>query len=317
MPKNITKTNKTTATSDTPPRKRKLAEPKHRSFRLEKHFPRAPRPAIAGSFLLFRRAFGILKQNWKLFLGITAVYALLNLLLVQNFFGIDVSAAKDSAQSFLHGHWGKVANGFSVIGYLFGSAGTSPSTSAYRLILAIIGSLAMIWALRQVLAGTPRVRIRDSFYEGMYPLVPFILIFLVISLQLIPITIALYLYGVVGASGLMEASLWALVIGALAVLTLYMVSSSIFALYVACLPGMTPVASLKAAADLVRHRRLAVVSRLIMLPIMLIVLLAVVMIPLIIFATPAVTIVFFLFLMVALPVIHSYFYCLYRELLNE
>lgn len=307
---------KTTKPTKTPASPRKLARPTYRSFRLQKRIPREKRLAVKGSFRLFRSTLGVLRHNWKLFLGITAIYALLNILLVQGFFNVDVASVKQSVESTIGGHWGKIAGGFSAINYLIGASGTDSSTNAYRLILSIIASLAFIWAFRQLYANNT-LRVRDSFYEGMYPLIPFIVVFIVISLQLVPLTLGLYLYSVVGAASGTEAILWIIILAILAILTLYMLSSSIFALYIACLPGMTPLAALRSAVQLVRYRRFIVLSRLIMLPIIVFIIVALVMIPLVVLATPVVAVVFFIFLMTVLPIVHGYLYALYRELLRE
>jgi hypothetical protein len=295
---------------------RSLAVPRYRSFRLQKRLPRAPMPTIAGSFILLGRSLGLLKRHWKLFLGIVAVYALLNLLLVQNFFGIDISATKATAEQTLTGTWGKVTGGFSVLTYMFGASGNSPSTNAYRLILGFIGSLAMIYALRQIIAGK-NVRIRDGFYLGMYPLIPFVLVFLVISLELIPIALATYLFTAVGNSNGAETVLWIIVLTSLTAVTLYLLSSSILALYIVCLPGVAPLTALRSAVRLVRGRRAVAIRRLLFLPLVLAILLSVVMIPIIWLATPLASVVFFIFLMIVLPLVHAYLYNLYRELLHE
>lgn len=311
MPKNSSKSKK----HDAVPRTLKI--PKYQSFRLQKkRLPKPAVPRIPGSFRLLRMSLGVLRRNWKVFLGIAGVYALLNLLLVQNFFGIDISGAKAGLEAAVSGGWGKLMSGFSLLTYLFGNAGTASSTSAYRLILMVIASLAIIWALRQVRAGT-KVRIRDPFYNGMYPMIPFVLVFLAASVQLVPLAIALYFFTVAGAYGVVEILLWTGVLGLLSGLTLYWLSSSLFALYIVCLPNTRPMEALRMAVDLVRYRRWAVIRRVLFLPVATLVVLAAVMLPIIFFVTPLAVWAFFLFLMVVLPVVHSYMYTLYRELLHE
>jgi hypothetical protein len=307
------KQSKEVASSNTP---RRVEAATYTSFRLQKKLKKPVRGRIPSSFRLFRQSLGLIKRNWKLFLGIITVYAILNVVLVQGFFTVDVVTAKSSLSQALSEGWGRLFGGVSVLSYMFGNAGTAASTSAYRLILLIIASLATIWSLRQVLAGE-KTRIRESFYGGMYPLIPFILVFLVICLQLIPLTIAIYLYGVAGANGGMEMTLWVTLFALLAGLTLYMISASLFALYIVCLPGMEPMNALRAATDLVKHRRAFTIRRLLFLPSIMLLGLAIVMTPLIFTAPPVAVAVFFVFLMAAPTVVHSYMYLLYRELLRE
>jgi len=186
--------------------------------------------------------------------------------------------------------------------------------------LVIVASLAIIWALRQVLSGT-RPRIRDAYYKGMYPLIPFILVLLVIGLQLLPLLIGSTLFSLVISNGiavyLVEKLVWALLFAALALLSLYMISSSIFALYIVTLPDMTPLKALRSARQLVRYRRWTILRKILFLPILLVVVAAVVMLPIIVWLTPLAQWVFFVLTLFAIAAVHSYVYSLYRELLDD
>jgi hypothetical protein len=295
---------------------RQLKTPTYRAFRLQKKISKPQTVKIPGSFKILRKSFKVLTDNWKLFLGITVVYAILNLILVQGFFGGDLATTKANAENAITGQWSKLAGGISGLSYLFGNAGNTPETGVFRFALVVIGSLAVIWALRQVLAGQKQ-RIRDSFYSGMYPLIPFILILIVISLEIAPLALGMYLFNLTGATNGVEITLWALILGLLSALTLYLLSSSIFALYIVCLPNMPPVKALRTAVSLVRHRRFFVLRRLLFYPLFVTITVALVMVPLIIFLTPLAVAVFFVILMLILPLSHSYVYSVYRELLYD
>lgn len=312
MPKKNSTAKKTSSSSETV--KRKIQTPKYRSFRLQKRLPKAQVAKPVGALALIKQTASLIARNWKLFLGIVIISALLNALFVQGFFTTDVAATKQNVEATTHGLGGKLLGGLSGLGVLSG-AGNDVSTSAYRFILLVIISLAVIWTIRRLLSGE-KARIRDGFYVGMYPLVPFILVFLVISLELIPIAIGTYLFSIVGASGGVEIILWSLVLLGLVILTLYMLSSSIFALYIACLPDMQPIAALKSAVQLVRRRRVTVVSRLLALPLLLVIGFGLIMLPVIMWLTPLSAATFFILLMVTLPVVHIYLYLLYRDLLH-
>jgi len=56
--------------------------------------------------------------------------------------------------------------------------------------------------------------------------------------------------------------------------------------------------------------------KMLFLPLMIFVLAAVVMIPVILVATPAAPVVYFVLTMLVLPIAHAYLYALYRELLR-
>jgi hypothetical protein len=286
----------------------------YRTLRLQKRI-RHP-VALPSARNITVQAARLLWRHRRLFLGITLVYAVLNFLFVQGFSaGSDISTVKDSFS-------GVFTKGLGVFAVLLGTAGstTSPTAGAYQIFLAIITSLAVIWALRQVLAGrTPRVK--DTFYQGMFPLVPFILVLLVIGVQLLPMVIGAGLYTAVINNGIAlyaaEKLTWAVLCGALTLLTFYLITSSIFALYIVTLEDMTPMQALRSARGLVAHRRWTVLRKLLCLPIILVVAAGVIMLPFILVLTPLAEWVFFLLTMFSMVAAHAYVYTLYRELLNE
>lgn len=300
---------------------RRLKRPEYKSLRLQKRIKHPVK--IPSVYRLTKTASKTLWGNKKIFIGITLVYGLLNLLLVQGIAGSnDASSLKASFDDAFSGSMGSLISGFGVFAFMVGSAGNanSQTAGAYQLFLALIGSLAMIWALRQVLSGK-KIRIRDSFYKGMYPLIPYILVLLVVGLQLLPFLIGSTMYTLVINNGIavlpIERILWALLYFLLALLSLYMLASSVFATYIVTLPDMTPLNALRSARELVKHRRWTVLRKIICLPIILLAVAAIIMLPIIMLATFLAQWVFFILTMSALIATHTYMYTLYRELLNE
>lgn len=278
---------------------------------------------LPNSWQLARKASLTLWGHRKFFLGTTLVYGLLDIILAQALSGgTDVSSLKNTLNQASTGHFGALGSGLSIFGTLLGSTAGNAGTSAgaYQFFLVLIASLAVIWALRQVLSGNP-ARIRDTYYRGMYPLVPFVLVLLVIAAQLIPLLIGSTVYALVINNGiavlLVEKLAWALLFALLAAWSLYMVSSSLFALYIVTLPDMTPLTALRSAKDLVRRRRWTVLPKILCLPVMLLMAGAIIMLPIIIWLTPLSKWVFFLLTILSLPAIHAYMYTFYRELLDE
>lgn len=300
---------------------RRLKSANYKSFRLTKRIKHPVK--LPSVWRLAKVASLTLWENRGLFISIVLLYGLLNLLLVQGLAsGTDVGSLKHSLNQVFTGNWGSIASAATVFVVLVGSAGngSSQTAGAYQVILAVVTSLAVIWALRQVLAGK-HLRARDAYYRGVYPLVPFVLVLVVIGLQLIPFLIGAMLYSAVITGGiavyLIEKVLWALLFITLALLSLYMVASSLFALYIVTLPDMTPMKALRSARELVRYRRWTVLRKILALPFILLIAAAVIMVPIIIWLTPLSQWVFFLLTMVALVAVHAYMYTLYRELLNE
>lgn len=279
--------------------------------------------ALPNVWRLSRQAAAALWNHKKLFIGLTIIYGLLNLVLVQGLASnTDVSGLKNEFNQVFKGDLGQVATSLSIFATLVGSAGngSSDTAGAYQLFLVLLASLAIIWALRQTQAGAV-IRVRDAYYKGIYPLVPFILVLLAIGLQLLPLIIGTGLYSLVIANGIAtvaaEKICWALLAILLALLSFYMISSSLFALYIVTLPDMTPMKALRSARQLVRFRRWTVLRKVLFLPVALLVAAAIIMVPIIIFLTPVAQWIFFILTMLALVAVHSYMYSLYRELLNE
>ncbi|HWT56150.1 MAG TPA: hypothetical protein VN031_03935 [Candidatus Microsaccharimonas sp.] len=287
---------------------------------------RPVRPRLPGIFKLAKQSYRLVVMNWKLIAGITLVYGVLNIVLVHSLNGgLSASDIRTQLDQLSQGGWNHIASGLGVFMLLLSSSNrstTSDAASVYQTFLLIISSLALVWAYRQFLSDKQvPLRIRDGFYRGMYPLVPVILVLLVIVVQLIPMLIGGVLFTTVISNGIavsgLQIAFWAIPFLVLFFISLRMISASIFALYIVSLPDMTPMRALRSARDLVRFRRLAVFARLIALPLILLVGLAILMLPFILLATALTQWVFFVLSMAVLPIAHAYLYTLYRELLNE
>lgn len=302
---------------------RKIKQPKYKSFRVSKKI-KQPRQKLPNSFRLFKSAVKLLLKKWRLFGGIVVVYLILTVVLVKGF-GVssDISQLKTTVLELFQGGTAQLVTGLTLFSVLLSNANTTASevAGAYQSVLLIVISLVLIWALRQTLAEKPvAVSVKDSFYKGLYPLIPFILVLLVIGLQLLPLVFANFLYTVVFGGGLavtaLEQVLWGVLIFLLVLLTLYMVTSSVFALYIVTLPNIRPMQSLRSARDLVIYRRWLIMRKVLFLPLALLVLAAVIVVPIIILSPAVAEWVFFVLSMSGLAITHSYFYQLYRELLK-
>lgn len=297
---------------------RKLKTGSYKSFTLQKPIKTAE-SKLPSSFKLLKGTFSVMKHNWKPFLGIIIIYGVLNLLLVQSFNASDIGKTKDNLDGINQGTFGGILSSTMLFIYMASASGniSNSTAGAYQLFLTLITSLALIWTLREIYADK-KVRIRDGFYWGMYPLIPFILVILTAVIQLVPVIIAGYVYNLVtsgiAATGV-ETLLWAITFVFFGIVSLYMLSSSLFALYIVCLPDVQPMEALKSARELVRYRRWTVMRKLIFLPIFLLISGAVLIIPLIYFAPVIAGATFLLTSMFGLPIIHGYIYRLYRELL--
>ncbi|HWB39354.1 MAG TPA: hypothetical protein VG604_03910 [Candidatus Saccharimonadales bacterium] len=318
-------TKKSPADSKKPVRVPRKLEPKrHPRWQFWRRLPANQLPSkLPSSWRLTKLSAKTLRGHWKLFGKISLIYGVLNLALVRGFSsGIDIGSLRSSFDQAVGVSSGSFTSGIGTFVSLLGSASTSgnPGAGTYQLFLVLFVSLAVIWALRQVAADHP-ANARGAYYQGMYPLIPFILVTIVIGLQLIPLTIGSFIYSIVISNGIAvgfwEHAFWLAIFVLLAALSIRMICSSIFALYIVTLPDMTPMSALRSARRLVKHRRLSILRKLLWLPILLLIILAVILVPVIIWIDPITQWLFLLLIMCAPAAIHAYIYTLYRELLND
>lgn len=279
-------------------------------------------PKLMGAFKILGRSILNLTDHWPQFLTILLIYVLLNLVFVSGFTNLAGGAGLQAdVNGIFHGSTSHLAAGSSFFESLLSSSANSGSdlSSTYQIILDVIFSLVVIWCLRVVLSAKKQLRVSDGFYKGLYPLIPAVLIGLLITVELIPMLIGSYIYGVVMGNGLsanfLQDGLWLTVLFVLTALSMYFVTSSIFAFYIVTLPDMRPMVALRSARKLVKHRRLLIFRKIIFLPICLLIIGFVILIP---FAEilPGETYWLYLILIsLALFIAHSYMYTLYRELL--
>ena len=318
-PKVVPKKLESSRLTDTP---RILKKQKYNSFRLHKKI-KPTQPKIGSAFSYFKKSLVHIQRHWKIFGGITLVYVVLTIILVRGFgSGTDVTDLKDVFSELYEGRLGGLLTAGSIFGFIVTSSGSTNSSEAgvYQSIVLLLVTLATIWSLRQTLSGS-KIRVRDAFYKGMYPLIPFIGVLFIIGLQLIPLAIAGWLYGIIIAGGVattvLEKSLCIIMLFLLALLSLYMIVSSIFALFIVALPDMTPIRALRSARQLVLHRRWIVLRKVIVLPIFLLLAAAGIMLPVLLWATDIAEWIYLFISLFGWILCICYMYTIYRDLLYE
>jgi len=295
-------------------------KPKYKSFRLHKPI-KLTQSKLPTWWHLFQKSLALIKANKKAILIFVIVYALLNIFLVRGLTStVDVEGVKDSLSSIVGEESSGFASGFTAFGLLIDAStkGSGEVAQVYQTFLLIFASLALIWLFRQQQAGN-KVTMKMGFYRGMYPMVPFSLVLIVISLQMIPALIGNFLYTTVISNDLvvggLEQTAWLLLFGSTLLLSLYMISSSAIALYIVTLPEMTPMIALRQAKELVQHRRFALILRMIAIILIIFALLFIIVLPVIFFAPTIAEWMFFVVTVIAVPLVHGYMFSLYRELL--
>lgn len=262
----------------------------------------------------------LLRQNWRLLIGIVAIYAILSLVLVRGLTNnADINTLRQQLNQASNGQYAQLASGVGVFAYLIGSAAANLS-GGYQLFLLLVTSLAIIWALQQITIGQ-RTSVRSAYYRGMSPLVPLVLVLLVIGLQLLPLALGLTAYSILINNGILigflEQTLAIVLLIGMAILSLYMVSSSAIALYLVTTPGMTPRQALRAAKQLARGQRWTLMRKIAYVPLALLISGTIIMVPAIGAFGGGAAAVFFVFTLAGLLTMHTYLYTLYRVVAHE
>lgn len=273
---------------------------------------------IPNSFRLVGQVYQIFRANWRKLLGIVIVYLILNVIFASGIGTItsSISSIKDNLQTS-----GQLSGALTGFGTLVGSSGSNSSQTGSMLqsLLIVIESLVIIWSLRQILANKA-ITVKEAYYHSMAPFIPFVLVVSVIIIQLLPVVlgsaIASTILSVIFNSSATLTVVFTIIFILLASWSIYLISSSVFALYIVTLPDMEPLKALRSAKNLVKYRRWPLLRRLLFLPIFILLVMAVICIPLILYATFLVAPVFYFLSMVAILFVHTYLYSLYRSLLE-
>lgn len=299
---------------------RKLALPKrtwHNPRTWRRNLPLPPRNKISSVTKLLRQAFALLGKDWRTFGGISLVYAVGVFIFVKSF---SVSSSITDTETLS----GVQASGvfdetFTKLSTLFAdaSASISAASGVYQIIISTICVLALIWAFRQLLSHE-KAGVKSSFYQGMTPLVKYLLVLAMIGVQLIPVALGSYLFSIIIGSGMFFGwELWAagFVFVLLALWSMRLVTHSIFALFITTLPDMTPLKSLQSAKKMVYRRRLTLWRKLLGAVLYFALVTLLVMLPFVIWLPAAASWVLFILTVLAVPYGQAYLYVLYREIL--
>ena len=275
----------------------------------------------------------------KLFVILAVIYSVLTVALIglgsQESYGALLDTLRNTSADLFDGDWGQLGEA----GLLFASVATSGLTGTltevqqvYSGLLLLLVWLSTVWLLRNTLAGHA-VTVRDALYNAGAPILSTFLVALALIIQLLPLGIAIIGYSAASSSGLLdegiEAMLFWIAASLLALLSLYWVVSSFFAMIIVTLPGMYPLRALTTAGDMVIGRRIRIVLRIVWMTVVIALVWALVLIPFILFdgwiksVAPAIDgvpiIPVIVLILSTLSIIWSagYVYLLYRKVVED
>lgn len=244
----------------------------HRSFRRTRRRDYVRPLALPKIIPFTREVFRTLWKNRKIFLPLMVIYIVLYGLLVgigsQDTYTQVTDFMKESGGTLLSGGWASLAQSGLTLATL-GISGLNEQLTevqqVFAVLLGVMAWLTTVWLLRNILAGH-KVKMRDGLYNAGAPLISTLLVVLVLVIQLLPIALAAVGYSAATSSGLlsgggMPAMIFWAAATLLALLSLYWVTSSLFALIIVTLPGMYPYRALKAAGAIVLSRRIKLLLR--------------------------------------------------------
>ena len=295
-------------------------KPVYKSFKLHKRV-KHPSPPIPNWKVLTKKTFKLLAVNKKNIAWFFIFYGLIYFVFVRGFASpVDIDGIRDSFKDVLDRDISTLAVNFSVLALMLESTTNAAGEvqGLYQSFFFVVATLALIWLYRQQQAGN-KVTMKDGFYRGMYPLIPFLLVLVVVGLQTIPASIGNYLFRTVIDNDLAvnigEQLAWLVLFLLLILLSAYWITSSLIALFVVTLPEMTPRKALRKAKALVEFRRLSVMRKLIGLFFVVIMLFVAIVFPSIFISALLAQILYFVLTVLFVPFIVGYLFILYRELL--
>lgn len=281
-----------------------------------RNLPLPPRRVISSTTTLLHDAAMMLRKDWRTFTGISLVYAIGVFIFVRSFsVGTSASAKADSIGQAT----GRFTEAMTRLSSLLSSANTSISAASgvYQIMISTICCLALIWAFRQVLSHETAT-VKSSFYQGMTPLVKYLLVLAVVGVHFIPLALGGYAFSIILSSGYFFGwEIWAagFVFAILAIWTFRLITHSMFALFIATLPDMTPLRALRSAKKMVYRRRLLIWRKLVLAGLLLCIIGLLAIAPFIIWWPAGAPWALFAGTILLLPIGQAFLYTLYREIL--
>ncbi len=317
-----------------------LARRPHRSFRRTRRRDYV-RPLVLPGVLHFTlEVTSMLWRHRRIFLPLMIVYVLLYALLVgvgsQETYTQVSDFMKENGGSLVEGGLGALTqSGLTLFTLAITGLNTeiSDSQQIFAVLLGVMVWLTTVWLLRNILAGHA-VKMRDGLYNAGAPLISSLILVFFIALQLLPVAIAAIGYSAATSSGLIAGGgvaamlFWAAAV-LLAILSLFWITSTLFALVIVTLPGMYPYRAFKAAGDIVLGRRVKILLRWVWMALCIVVLWFIVMVPVILLDTwlkgiwtqiawvPIVPIALLLVSTYSTFWVSTYIYLLYRKVVDN
>ncbi len=298
--------------------------PKYRSFRLNQRIAPTYIKTLPGVWQLWRETWVFIWQHRYKMLGFGLIYALAYVTFVKGVAGFDTDGdiLKEEFQNVIGGNIGAIFSFVALYTTYLSSLAVVEGEIAnyYQFTIMTIFSLSFIWLLRKLSVRGSKATLKDAFYRGMGPAIPFLGVILIMAGELIPGGLGSLLMATADSSTVASNQSMLLLAGAGMVLTvvlsLYLLAGSIFAIYIVTLPGTGPMQAVKASMNLLRIHRWRVLLKIIGFVILLIVAGFIIVLPFIIWLPRWSEVALFVLSCLSFAVFHTYLYKLYRSMIK-
>lgn len=212
-------------------------------------------------------AFKMFFKFWKIFLPLLLIFVGLYIFLIgamsENTLADVKANVEQTNKDVADGKIGTVGKaGLTLLG-IISTGGLTTMNDAQVVIAVLLFTiiwLVTIYLARHLLAGHPEIKMRDGFYSALSPLVSTLVVGLIIFLEAIPIMLTIIVFQVALTTEFLSTPFYALLFFMFAALmitlSLYLLSSSFFAIIVVSAPGLYPLTAVRMAKNLIMGRRL-------------------------------------------------------------
>ena len=217
-------------------------------------------------------AFKMFFKFWKIFLPLLLIFVGLYIFLIgamsENTLADVKANVEQTNKDVADGKIGTVGKaGLTLLG-IISTGGLTTMNDAQVVIavlLFVIIWLVTIYLARHLLAGHQEIKMRDGFYSALSPLVSTLVVGLIIFLEAVPIMLTIIIFQVALTTEFLSTPFYALLFFMFAALmitlSLYLLSSSFFAIIVVSAPGLYPLTAVRMAKNLIMGRRLRFLIR--------------------------------------------------------
>ena len=217
-------------------------------------------------------AFKMFFKFWKIFLPLLLIFVGLYIFLIgamsENTLADVRANVEQTNKDVADGKIGTVGKaGLTLLGII--STGGLTTMNDAQIVIAVllftIIWLVTIYLARHLLAGHQEIKMRDGFYSALSPLVSTLVVGLIIFLEAVPIMLTIIVFQVALTTEFLSTPFYALLFFMFATLmitlSLYLLSSSFFAIIVVSAPGLYPLTAVRMAKNLIMGRRLRFLIR--------------------------------------------------------